>query len=127
MRISDWSSDVCSSDLVAQRCDAATAERLPRQEIEAVNAGPFVAFDRACDEMGEISLYGVFGECRTDGGQVVRPARDHADIAVVALVARARPGQPDQRYRAIRTRRQGAQLGFSGRRTGGIAGNDRQV
>src|SRR3546814_7780312 len=38
MRISDWSSDVCSSDLIVCHCELVT-----RREIEAALAGPLPA------------------------------------------------------------------------------------
>src|SRR5690606_26335748 len=40
----------------------------------------------------------LLGEGRTQVGQVTGVARNHADVAVAALVAAARPGQLDQRH-----------------------------
>src|SRR3546814_18902693 len=52
MRISDWSSDVCSSDLVV-RLDAETVER-PGQEVEEGLAADFDALDLAAPAVGRL-------------------------------------------------------------------------
>src|SRR3546814_12220033 len=55
MRISDWSSDVCSSDLVAELLDAARYE----EEVPLVGAHPRGA---QAHPLGPVVLVGVHGE-----------------------------------------------------------------
>src|SRR3546814_18369388 len=56
MRISDWSSDVCSSDLVERIVDAAEAEALRRLGIEGDAVGDIVAEQQERRETGRRGL-----------------------------------------------------------------------
>ena len=59
-------------------------------------SGQVEPFDLAFADMGEIVLHHLFAESRADIWQVVRLAREDADIGDVPLVARAAPGQIDE-------------------------------
>ena len=84
--------------VVAQRGHAAAAQRLLADEVEGVNAGHLVARDLALHQVRQPVFHACLGQL---GAQVREPlglARDHADVGAVALVARACPGQADQRH-----------------------------
>src|SRR5471032_2375870 len=94
----------------AQAGDTAAAQGVFQQKIQAVAAGQVPAFNAAVEGVEHVAhpvddhLRGQrFGDPR----QVVGVAGDHADIAVVALVAGARHGQLYQRHIGV-----GAALGL---------------
>ena len=63
------------------------------------------------DASAQTSAVALFGQGGADRRQVVRPAGDDADIAVIALVARTRPGQP---VRVVGQRRREVRRGSAG-------------
>src|SRR3546814_19745623 len=92
MRISDWSSDVCSSDLVALGIDARAAGKRAdgRQRAAEVAAMPEVLAERdgLPDELhqrGALRLHG------TPGGPAGRPL---VGVAMAARQPRAEEGRP---------------------------------
>src|SRR3546814_12890594 len=75
MRISDWSSDVCSSDLFAQRPAAEVRDHLPRtqpcrlaaQRLE-VGGGPFIGFNVARELLVDTGAADLDGDRAAVGG-----------------------------------------------------------
>src|SRR3546814_8052859 len=79
MRISDWSSDVCSSDLqlaLADAMDDTLAELLPLARLHAAN-------DETADTWAHLDQAGVFGICASeDAGGSGLGAAEEALIAI---------------------------------------------
>src|SRR3546814_1667004 len=78
MRISDWSSDVCSSDLLAlaDAMDDTLAELLPLARLHAAN-------DETADTWAHLNQAGVFGICASeDAGGSGLGAAEEALIAI---------------------------------------------
>ena len=88
--------------VVAQRSHAAAVQRLGAQEVHRVDAGHVVALTSPAPGAPSQAFTRSASAARA-AGQPLGPARDHADVGVVALVAAARPGQLHQRHlRSIR-------------------------
>src|SRR3546814_18145337 len=75
MRISDWSSDVCSSDLAAQAQGAASAASMSRTAIEVDRVQQAKAKLDAAEAKGSSPLDVLFGASR----RVLRKARRPRD------------------------------------------------
>ena len=104
-----------------ERGHAAAAQRLAQQEVEAVDAGQPPARHLALDAMGEVLRHRLLRHLGIEDRLVLRPAREDADIGVVALVAGAAIGQRHQRHGLGRRVRAGGRQRRCGRRL------DRQV
>src|SRR3546814_19807638 len=75
MRISDWSSDVCSSDLIEHRAEAAP-DRARHLEFEALVA-PAAAIAAPVDLIGAIEQVRI-GAARRDAARGLRPRNEDA-------------------------------------------------
>src|SRR3546814_839214 len=86
MRISDWSSDVCSSDLVLEAAEIGEGQELPpREEVEAKLA----RLVRERDNMGAVNLRAEV-EARELDEQIVGMQSERSDL--VNAIARLRQG-----------------------------------
>src|SRR3546814_6341008 len=85
MRISDWSSDVCSSDLPHQRAAAVT------QDVAGQAAG---ALDVEQDHRARVAFEHVGGEQHQQavGEDVLAVAGDHAEAVAIAVEGDAQVG-----------------------------------
>src|SRR3546814_19237336 len=108
MRISDWSSDVCSSDL---------------------NDGWFDTGDLArIDARGNVTITGRAKDLIKSGGEWINPAEIEAiiaalpQVALVAVIGRADPKWGERPLLVVGTRSEQGRVGKAGVRTCRITG-----
>src|SRR3546814_14769354 len=96
MRISDWSSDVCSSDLARGNARLSRGDDLPRRDFPL---GPDVAAD---DAPLAAAFPAVGGCCRSLASRARRHDRGGAVADLRRFPALAHPDQPDRPRRPDR-------------------------
>src|SRR3546814_1377995 len=93
MRISDWSSDVCSSDLLhlvdANDADVATSYRVVRDELEAYGAGltdkPVVVALNKVDTLDDELIAALSAELAAESGRPVMALSGASGAGVAAV------------------------------------------
>src|SRR3546814_9585967 len=106
MRISDWSSDVCSSDLLTLRASIAVALRLPFEAAFAHHAGLGRGRVTVTGHPHDLPIFQPLGDT---GGGVARVKAYGCHIELKAFALAVEPAQIDDRI--VHVRRCGVGVG----------------
>src|SRR3546814_18215197 len=92
MRISDWSSDVCSSDLDILHADTVGDEKSEREELEVFHTSETVTLIRHCYKKSVAPLMRWFGGVRAQTQDIRQVIHIYARSNCALIYSRFRPG-----------------------------------